>query len=100
MALNPEEQIYYDETTGQCKCFSARDGKALIVNVDEPLLYNHYTSKVCYKGNTYAPYCSFCPKELCLYYKPEVNMVPEGEAKTVIMSSDEVTKYKASKLTK
>ena len=97
MALSPEEQIYYDETTGQCKCFSAKAGRTLIVNVDEPLLYNHYTSKACFKGNTYAQYCSFCPKELCLYYKPEVNMVPEGSAKTIILDDVESSEYKNKK---
>ena len=95
MALSPEEQQFYDEQTGRCRCFKERNnanGAQIVINVEESFMYEYHKRNKCYKGNNYAPYCAFCPKELCLYYDPEVNLVPEGQGAVVILTPEEVEK--------
>ena len=93
MAMSQDEMSFLDPSTGLCKRFEEKGGKLLVVNTEEKVMFNHYTAQACYKGNKYAPYCDFCAKELCLYYKPEVNLVPEGQEKIIILNSDEVDKH-------
>lgn len=85
-----DQSEFFDQKTGLCKVFSEKKGRQLVVNVEDPLMYEHYYAKSCYKGNRYADYCEYCAREACLYYKPEVNLVPEGNEKTIILTKDEV----------
>ena len=93
MAMSAEESLFCDPKTGLCRYFEPKAGKMLVVNVDESIMFSHYTAQACFRGNKYAPYCDFCAKDICLYYKPEVNLVPEGQDKVIILNSDEVEKH-------
>lgn len=97
MSLSPDEQVYYDEKTGKCKNFVPKDGQKLVINVEESFIYEYHNRNACFKGNSYAPYCAFCAKELCLYWKPEVNLVPEGQGETVILDKYEVEQIEQKK---
>lgn len=87
-----EQNDFRDENTGLCKLFEKKAGQGLFVNVEDPSLFEHYRARHCYKGNIYADYCEYCAKNECLYYKPEVNLVPKGQEKIVIMDSSEMEK--------
>ena len=93
MGFREDEQSYCDPNTGLCKYFEQKNGRLLVVNTEEKIMFNHYTAQNCFKGNKYAPYCDFCAKDLCLYYKPEINLVPEGQERVIILNADEVEKH-------
>lgn len=85
-----EQNDFRDPNTGLCKLFKKKDGQGLFINVEDPGLYEHYFTKSCYKGNIYADYCEYCAKDNCLYYKPEVNLVPKGQEQIVILDKNEM----------
>lgn len=88
---------FRDPTSGMCKCFKPKNGQMMIVNVEDPVEYEYYRNKPCFKGNLYAEYCEFCAKDLCLYYKIEVNLVPQDQGKTIILDTEETKRYKEQK---
>lgn len=83
-----DQSDFRDEDTGLCKLFKPKEENRLIINIEDRELYDYYNSKSCYKGNLYADYCEYCGRDLCLYYKPEINLVPEGESKIVIIENN------------
>ena len=85
-----EQNDFKDKDTGLCKKFESKKGRGLFINVEEVQIYEYYRSKPCYKGNIYAEYCEYCAKDECLYYKPDVNLVPKGHEKIVIMEKEEM----------
>ena len=89
-----DQSEFRDDETGLCQKFTDKKGRQLVVNVEDPLVFEHYHTKSCYKGNLYADYCEYCGRESCLYYRPEVNLVPEGQEKTIILTKDEVERRK------
>ena len=89
-----DQSDFKDEKTGLCKCFEDKRGRQLVINTEDPMLFEHYNIKPCFKGNQYAEYCEYCARETCLYYRPEVNLVPEGQEKTIILTKDEVERRK------
>ncbi len=92
-----DQREFKSETSDTCLKFEPKNGRELIINVNDKLIYEHYRSKPCYKGNSYADYCDYCARDICLYYKPEVNMVPVGQEKTVILNSEEAALYRKNK---
>lgn len=91
---------FRDELTGRCKKFKEKnEGQALcITNVEDQETYDFYRNIKCAKGNIYATYCEYCAKHTCLYYDPEVNLVPKGQSNFVIMNKIEATTYLKNKV--
>lgn len=85
-----EQNDFRDPKTDRCKLFEEKRGRGLFVNVEDPKMYEYHKAKPCFKGNIYADYCEYCGKECCLYYKPDVNLVPKGQEKIVIMDANEM----------
>ena len=96
--MNQEE--FRDKTTNRCTQFMPRNGKMMIMNVEDQETYDFYRNAKCVKGNPYATACDYCAAEECIYFNPEVNLVPVGQGQMVIMEPDEVEKYLAAKAEK
>ena len=93
------QEDFRDSYTGRCKQFLAKsDARALsIVNTEDQESYDFFRNAKCLKGNIYADCCEYCAKELCLYYNPEVNLVPKGQSMMAFLTKEEAKKYLASK---
>ena len=52
-------------------------------------MYDHYSSCSCYKGNIYCEYAEYCAKELCLYYKPIVQLSTPDHAGIIILDAED-----------
>jgi hypothetical protein len=93
----PSQDEFLVKATGRCKYFTPKNGQHFIVNSDTQEEYDYYRNIKCVKGNVYADYCSYCAQGLCLYYDPESNLVPKGQAQTCILEPEEAIKYLANK---
>ena len=78
---------FKDPKTGLCKAFVPKHSKKLIINTEDPVMFNFYSMHSCSKGNKYVDYCDYCAKELCLYYKPTVQIAPEGKGGIIILDN-------------
>lgn len=90
---------FKDQTTNICKKYKAKTPSEhlVIINVDNQETYDFYRNINCAKGNVYANYCEYCGKESCLYFSPEVNLVPVGQGQMAIMSEEEENQYSSKK---
>lgn len=93
------QEDFRDHYTGRCKQFLAKsDTRALsIVNVEDQESYDFFRNAKCLKGNVYATCCEYCAKEICLYFNPEVNLVPKGQSMMAFMNKGEAEAYLAKK---
>ena len=90
---------FRDNLTGRCKQFMPKSDKSAlcIINVEDQESYDFYRNTKCLKGNIYATCCEYCAKEMCLYFDPEVNLVPKGQSQMAVMTKSEAEQYLASK---
>ena len=90
---------FRDSYTGRCKQFLAKsDSRALsIINTEDQESYDFFRNAKCLKGNVYADCCEYCAKDICLYYNPEVNLVPTGQSMMAFMTKGEADAYLAKK---
>ena len=84
-----DQDEFKNPDTGLCKQFDARNGRKLIINTMDRTMYDHYLKRNCFKGNLYCDYCEYCPKDLCLYYKPTVQLSPPAHAGIIILDKNE-----------
>jgi hypothetical protein len=88
---------FRDTDTNRCKHFMPKNGKHMVLNVEDQGAYDFYRNIKCLKGNQYAQYAEYCGKETCVYYNPEINLVPPGHGALNIMEPDEAEKYLKNK---
>lgn len=84
-----EQNDFKNEKTGLCKFFNPRENRKLIVNTMDTAMYDHYSSCSCYKGNIYCEYAEYCAKDLCLYYKPTVQLSTPDHAGIIILDAED-----------
>ncbi len=84
-----EQNDFKNTKTGKCKFFEPKNGRTLIVNTIDKSMYDHYATCNCYKGNIYCEYAEYCAKDLCLYYKPKVQLSSPEHAGIIILDKDE-----------
>ena len=90
---------FRDNLTGRCKQYMPRTGESSlsIINVEDPESYDFFRNSKCLKGNVYATCCEYCAKESCLYFDPEVNLVPKGQGMMAFMTKQEAEQYLTAK---